>query len=91
MSERPVTSCDHCERARKLVASGQPVPNEPYGDCPCQCHDAHRMLSPMMREPCDAAHDGHDCQHPGECQRAIIAMCERMNARERDGERQRDH
>lgn len=44
----------------------------------------------MTRESCDAAHDGHDCQQPGACRQAIIAMCERMNARERSGERFRE-
>ena len=30
---------------------------------------------------CDAHHDGHDCRQPGACSRALVAMCERIDAR----------
>jgi hypothetical protein len=32
-------------------------------------------------ERCDAHHDGHDCTVPGECGRALAAMCERTRGR----------
>lgn len=39
---------------------------------------------------CDAWHDGHDCSTPGACQRALLAMCARIDARTHDERLERE-
>ena len=38
---------------------------------------------------CDAAHDGHICDGAKACDRALLALCDRVGSRDR-GERDRD-
>ena len=36
----------------------------------------------MRTDPCDAAHDGHDCSVSGACPKALLAMLVRILQRE---------
>lgn len=59
-------------RVKRAARAGSlPVVGKIEGDRGAYVFDA------AVLEQCAARHDGHDCGLPGECGRALAALCER--------------